>query len=104
MYSRFPREPEKRPRPPANYSGYAFSKSVEAPAPKPWEEPSPPQAEKQETLASESSQTLLPAPLPHGVGGLNHEDLLILGVILLLASDGGNQELLLWLLLLFFCK
>lgn len=94
MYSRYP------DRLPEHYSGCAFRQGredrppisvpfSEAPPPKPQEKP---------------SCDLFGGVLPALPGGLESDELLLIGLILLLARSGEGSDVLPWLALLLFCK
>lgn len=103
MYSRYP------DRLPEHYSGCAFRQGredrppisvpfSEAPPPSPC--PPPPPPKPQEKPSCDLFGGVLPA-LP---GGLESDELLLIGLILLLARSGEGSDVLPWLALLLFCK
>lgn len=111
MYSRYP------DRLPEHYSGCAFRQGREdrppisvpfsempsAPPPPPPPPPScppPPSPKSQEKPSCDLFGGVLPA-LP---GGLEGDELLLVGLILLLARSGEGADILPWLALLLFCK
>ena len=118
MYSRYP------DRLPEHYSGCAFRQGredrppisvpfSEAPPPPPPPPPSPcppppppspcpppPPPKPQEKPSCDLFGGVLPA-LP---GGLESDELLLIGLILLLARSGEGSDVLPWLALLLFCK
>lgn len=111
MYSRYP------DRLPEHYSGCAFRQGREdrppisvpfsempsAPPPPPPPPPScppPPPPKPQEKTSYDLFGGVLPA-LP---GGLEGDELLLVGLILLLARSGEGADILPWLALLLFCK
>lgn len=111
MYSRYP------DRLPEHYSGCAFRQGREdrppisvpfsempsAPPPPPPPPPScppPPPPNPAEKPSCDLFGGVLPA-LP---GGLEGDELLLVGLILLLARSGEGADILPWLALLLFCK
>lgn len=109
MYSRYP------DRLPEHYSGCAFRQGredrppisvpfSETPPPPPPPPPSlcppPPPPKPQEKPSCDLFGGVLPA-LP---GGLESDELLLIGLILLLARSGEGSDVLPWLALLLFCK
>lgn len=113
MYSR-PHRPSEQPiHLPENYSGCAFSPSVDeriqAPPPisKPVAEDTPTRQEK-EPLPPQGSikndvASLFSGPLSM-LGGIRFEELLLIGLIILLARTEQGSDVILWLALLLFCK
>ena len=114
MYSRYP------DRLPDHYSGCAFRPGREdrppisvpfAPAPPP-PSPEPPPPPPPPPCGCEKPAPPPPKPpcelfggaLPALPGGLESDELLLLGLILLLARSGEGSDLLPWLALLLFCK
>lgn len=104
MYSRYP------DRLPEHYSGCAFRAGREdrPPISVPFSEmppaqqsppcpPPPPPPEKPHC-------DLFGGPLPTLPGGLESDELLLIGLILLLARSGEGADVLPWLALLLFCK
>lgn len=97
MYSRYP------DRLPEHYSGCAFRQGREdrPPISVPFSEaPPPPPPKPQEKPSCDLFGGVLPA-LP---GGLESDELLLIGLILLLARSGEGSDVLPWLALLLFCK
>lgn len=103
MYSRYP------DRLPEHYSGCAFRQGREdrppisvpfSEAPLPPPPPPPPPPKPQEKPSCDLFGGVLPA-LP---GGLESDELLLIGLILLLARSGEGSDVLPWLALLLFCK
>ena len=105
MYSRYP------DRLPEHYSGCAFRQGREdrppisvpfseapPPPPSPCPPPSPPQPQEK------PSCDLFGGVLPALPGGLESDELLLIGLILLLARSGEGSDVLPWLALLLFCK
>ena len=106
MYSRYP------DRLPEHYSGCAVRQGREdrppisvpfseaPPPPPPSLCPPPPPPKPQEKPSCDLFGGVLPA-LP---GGLESDELLLIGLILLLARSGEGSDVLPWLALLLFCK
>lgn len=105
MYSRYP------DRLPEHYSGCAFRQGREdrppisvpfseapPPPPSPCPPPSPPKPQEK------PSCDLFGGVLPALPGGLESDELLLIGLILLLARSGEGSDVLPWLALLLFCK
>ncbi len=103
MYSRYP------DRLPEHYSGCAFRQErgdrppisvpfSEVPPPPPCPPP-PPQAPEKPSCCD-----LFGGVLPALPGGLESDELLLIGLILLLARSGEGADVLPWLALLLFCK
>ena len=110
MYSRFPKNTDRPIRLPDHYSGCAFSEEEEkppqeAPAPpfhgseisEPPGEPSPPFFKGEVT-------SILGKNVNRLLGGLQFEELLLIGLIVLLARTEQESDVILWLALLLFCK
>lgn len=108
MYSRYP------DRLPEHYSGCAFRQErgdrppisvpfSEVPPPPPCPPPPcpPPPPKPQE---KPSCCDLFGGVLPALPGGLESDELLLIGLILLLARSGEGADVLPWLALLLFCK
>ena len=108
MYSRFPRHSERPLQIPEHYSGCAFSES-EPIKPSPPEPPPPTPHDDAPTEAPPPKPRLeLPSLFGNSMsllgGGLNFEELLLIGLILLLARSEQDSDVILWLALLLFCK
>lgn len=107
MYSRFPRPSDRPIRLPEHYSGCAFSEidpSKQETAPQPADHP-----QKSNDLATSSYSSCSPTALFGGLpslfpGGLQFEELLLMGLIVLLARAEQESDVVLWLVLLLFCK
>lgn len=106
MYSRYP------DRLPEHYSGCAFRQGredrppisvpfSEAPPPPP---PPPPPPVPLPKPKEKPSCDLFGGALPVLPGGLEGDELLLVGLILLLARSGEGADILPWLALLLFCK
>ena len=128
MYSRYDAiRPEKKLHIPEHYSGCAFSAGAPTDAPPhalgvarptppqeserasppmlsstPPDKKSPPPQEEP-TTPCEPTATHAPAPFVPFAGGLDFDQLLILGLILLLSHSGKDSDIVLWLGLLLFC-
>lgn len=121
MYSRSQNRRDPTLRVPENYSGCAFSENKNADLPprflevaKPTQEkesvlfpppPPPPPVEKHLEREKQRTQALL--PIKKGgfsfAGGLDFDQLLILGLILLLSRGEEGNDIVLWLALLLLC-
>ena len=105
MYSRFPRSSDQPIRLPDHYSGCAFSETdtphadPTPPHPQPCHEPptQPPCIKGEITSIFGKSLNLFS-------GGLQFEELLLIGLIILLAHSEQESDVILWLALLLFCK
>ena len=111
MYSRFPRHSDRPIRLPDHYSGCAFSEADEPPSPPPTppaetEHPSPCQHQEECTQQSAKGEiaSVFGKTLNHFSGGLQFEELLLIGLIILLAHTEQESDVILWLALLLFCK
>ena len=123
MYSRFPKRPEHPIRIPEHYSGCAFSEAepkepdIDIPlSPAPQDPPdgesfapspppppnNPPEAPPKPPHSELSS--LFGGSLSLFQGGLNFEELLLIGLIILLSRTEQDSDVILWLALLLFCK
>ena len=110
MYSRYP------DRLPEHYSGCAFRAGREdrppisvpfsemPPDPPPPPPPPCPPPPKPEPPPEKSHCDLFGGSLPTLPGGLEGDELLLIGLILLLARSGEGTDVLPWLALLLFCK
>ncbi|MBR7098221.1 MAG: hypothetical protein IKC59_02305 [Clostridia bacterium] len=108
MYSRFPRHSERPIQIPEHYSGCAFSENepIKSSLPKP---PPPEQHDDAPTEAQPPrTRSELPSLFGNSMslfgGGLNFEELLLIGLILLLSHSEQDSDVILWLALLLFCK
>ena len=105
MYSRFPKPSDRPIRLPEHYSGCAFSEAEPNPhAPPP---PSPcPQKEREDSPSCMKREitSMFGRSLNLFSGGLQFEELLLIGLILLLARSEQESDVILWLALLLFCK
>ena len=109
MYSRFPRNSERPIRLPDHYSGCAFSETDEVTSPPPspppvTNTPSPPKEEPSKNCAKGEILPIFGKPLHLFSGGLQFEELLLIGLIILLAHTEQDSDVILWLALLLFCK
>lgn len=109
MYSRFPRRSEHPLQIPEHYSGCAFSESEPIISPQP--EPPPPEQHDdspKEAPPPKPPRSELPSLFGNSLsflgGGLNFEELLLIGLILLLSRSEQDSDVILWLALLLFCK
>ncbi len=104
MYSRYP------DRLPEHYSGCAFRQGREdrPPISVPFSEtlppPQPPSPCPPPKPQEKPSCDLFGGVLPALPGGLESDELLLIGLILLLARSGEGSDVLPWLALLLFCK
>ena len=113
MYSRPHKQSEHPIHVPENYSGCAFSPSVDDRIQNPptaqniVTEMPPPQKEKEPLKPQSSIKTdvasLFSGPLTL-LGGVRFEELLLIGLIILLARTEQGSDVILWLALLLFCK
>ena len=105
MYSRFPKPSDRPIRLPEHYSGCAFSEAEPNPhAPPP---PSPcPKKEREDSPSCMKGEitSVFGRSLNLFSGGLQFEELLLIGLILLLARSEQESDVILWLALLLFCK
>lgn len=100
MYSRYP------DRLPEHYSGCAFRQGREdrPPISVPFSEAPPPPPPPPPKPQEKPSCDLFGGVLPTLPGGLESDELLLIGLILLLARSGEGSDVLPWLALLLFCK
>ena len=106
MYSRFPKPSDRPIRLPEHYSGCAFSDAEPIPhAPPPQPSPCPPKEQEDSPSGMKGEITsIFGRSLNLFSGGLQFEELLLIGLILLLARSEQESDVILWLALLLFCK
>ena len=116
MYSRQNRGNDSSLHVPENYSGCAFSESkgidlpprfleVAKPTPEDYAPPPPPPPPPRKEEAHIPPIPLLPIARASSqrLGGLEFDQLLILGLIFLLSRGEEGNDVLIWLILLLFC-
>lgn len=119
MYSRQNRGKDPSLRVPENYSGCAFSESkgidvpprfleVAKPTPEDYTPPpAPPLPPPRKEAPHPPTPSLSPLPISKNpfplLGGLEFDQLLILGLIFLLSRGEEGNDVLIWLILLLFC-
>ena len=109
MYSRFPRNTNTPIRLPDHYSGCAFSETDNTKA----VHSEPPQihfsSEETKNISPHSdNRCAFPSSFGKSVtqflGGMQFEELLLIGLIILLARSEQDSDIVLWLALLLFCR
>ena len=105
MYSRFPRSSDHPIRLPDHYSGCAFSEteSPHADPPPPHTQPSHEPPTPTSCIKGEIT-SIFGRSFNLFSGGLQFEELLLIGLIILLARSEQESDVILWLALLLFCK
>lgn len=109
MYSRFPKNSDRPIRLPEHYSGCAFTECEEKETPPPLPiSQEPPHEDKKTPMEAPrlplGVASIFTRALPFSSGGLNFEELLLIGLIILLARTEQESDVILWLALLLFCK